>query len=240
MEHEPNTTYLVRPPTEDKEEKRRDEEEAKGEEGEEDEDKGEEDNDIQPVEEQDGEERREAGEEEVLRDGEEGELPDDEPRRKKKSRAGKEESAVKDFSSTRGEAAAKAIRKPDEPTKAERLAHAVCHYPYRSWCVDCVRGRGVESPHASTVDKDEDAAPLFSGDYGFISEGTQGSSSSSSEGVRNVTILALVDGKTNSGQALEVPHKGAAHPWIARKIADWINALGYNRVRFRNDQEKSR
>ena len=48
-----------------------------------------------------------------MRDGDDGVNPDNEPRRKKKSRVSSEEGVVKDFSSTRGEAAAKAITKPD-------------------------------------------------------------------------------------------------------------------------------
>ena len=49
------------------------------------------------------------------------------------------------------------MRKPDEATAKEKAMHDVSHVPYRSWCLDCVRGRGVESPHRVNAQRDEDA-----------------------------------------------------------------------------------
>ena len=33
------------------------------------------------------------------------------------------------------------------PTAAEREERELTHFPYRSWCADCVRGRGIASHH---------------------------------------------------------------------------------------------
>ena len=41
----------------------------------------------------------------------------------------------------------KARRSPKEPTQEERLRHEATHVPYRSWCPNCVRGRGRRKPH---------------------------------------------------------------------------------------------
>ena len=133
------------------------------------------------------------------------------------------------------------LRKPEEPTKAEREAHDVSHVPFRSWCADCVSGRGVETPHSATTNVEEDAAPLISGDYGFVNDERQqgGGASSSSSGSNNRVLLGLHDSRTGSVKSMIVPHKGAAYPWIAKKVAAWINSLGYNKVRFRADKENA-
>ena len=37
------------------------------------------------------------------------------------------------------------------PSKEQVEKHRVCHYPYRSWCKQCVMGRGVGHPHATST-----------------------------------------------------------------------------------------
>ena len=49
----------------------------------------------------------------------------------------------------------KVARRPVGPTREERETHEATHFPYRSWCPSCVRGRGIASPHRSG-DKEED------------------------------------------------------------------------------------
>ena len=38
---------------------------------------------------------------------------------------------------------------PGEPTAEERRIHETTHLPYRSWCADCVSGRGYSHKHIS-------------------------------------------------------------------------------------------
>ena len=40
-------------------------------------------------------------------------------------------------------------RRPDEPTPQEREEHEMLHEPYRSWCPECVDGRGKSDAHKS-------------------------------------------------------------------------------------------
>ena len=47
----------------------------------------------------------------------------------------------------------KTVRSPVEPSKIAREDHDALHLPYRSWCVSCVAGRGVASPHISSKEK---------------------------------------------------------------------------------------
>ena len=45
---------------------------------------------------------------------------------------------------------------PGRPTKREIAEHCVSHWPFRSWCRHCVRGRAVSSPHRSRTDADRE------------------------------------------------------------------------------------
>ncbi len=38
-------------------------------------------------------------------------------------------------------------RLPYSPSAEERRLHRIMHWPFRSWCPECVMGRGRESPH---------------------------------------------------------------------------------------------
>ena len=44
--------------------------------------------------------------------------------------------------------------------------HTVSHYPYRSWCKQCVMGRGVGRPH--TTSTTESTVPIVGMDYFYI------------------------------------------------------------------------
>ena len=39
------------------------------------------------------------------------------------------------------------VRSPGTPSQKEREEHSVNHWPYRSWCDHCVRGRASGQPH---------------------------------------------------------------------------------------------
>ena len=53
------------------------------------------------------------------------------------------------------------------------------------------------------------------------------------------TVLALGDTKSQSVKGIVVPKKGATDPWVIKRVAGWINSLGYNSVRFRADKESA-
>ena len=61
------------------------------------------------------------------------------------------------------------------PSKEKIEDHRICHYPYRSWCKQCVMGRGVGQPHAKSTQ--ESLVPIVGMDYFPNSEErTEGSS----------------------------------------------------------------
>ena len=54
------------------------------------------------------------------------------------------------------------------PTADQVERHRVSHLPYRSWCKQCVMGRGVGRPH--TTSATESSIPIVGMDYFFIAE----------------------------------------------------------------------
>ena len=64
---------------------------------------------------------------------------------------------------------ARALRTPEPPTDAARMAHNATHVPFRDWCPICVASRGRSSPHRRVVVKQTaDTLPKFQTDYMFI------------------------------------------------------------------------
>ena len=41
----------------------------------------------------------------------------------------------------------KRIQSPMKPSQSEVDEHSITHLPFRSWCSQCVMGRGKETPH---------------------------------------------------------------------------------------------
>ena len=58
-------------------------------------------------------------------------------------------------------------RRPDQPTAEEIAEHELSHEPYRSWCADCVAGRGRAD---SRIERsaDQKSLPIFGVDYGYL------------------------------------------------------------------------
>ena len=60
------------------------------------------------------------------------------------------------------------------PTKREMEEHCVSHWPFRSWCRHCVRGRAVSSSHRrKTAEAEEfarDRVPTISVDDCFMGD----------------------------------------------------------------------
>ena len=64
---------------------------------------------------------------------------------------------------------ARALRTPEPPTDAARMAHNATHVPFRDWCPICVASRGRSSPHRRVVvNNTADTLPKFQTDYMFI------------------------------------------------------------------------
>ena len=59
---------------------------------------------------------------------------------------------------------------PNMPTQSERDDHNLTHYLYRSWCPDCVEGRGIEMGHRLGDDHSDRGVAIVGFDYMFMTE----------------------------------------------------------------------
>ena len=50
------------------------------------------------------------------------------------------------------------------PTQREKEEHFVSHYPFRSWCEHCVRGKAKAMRHVG-VDHSDETVPVISAEF---------------------------------------------------------------------------
>ena len=63
----------------------------------------------------------------------------------------------------------KVLPTPVRPSKKKIEEHECSgHVPFKSWCKFCLRARGKSFAHTIVGDKDEEAIPTVSIDYGFF------------------------------------------------------------------------
>ena len=105
---------------------------------------------------------------------------------------------------------------PGRPTKMEIEEHNCLHWPFRSWCPHCVRGKAVTSPHPRKYDEvtsdglRETAVTTLSLDYCFVSDVGEITTAVEFEaaGEGAAKILVLRDSNSMSVFAHVVPMKG--------------------------------
>ncbi len=86
---------------------------------------------------------------------------------------------------------------PKQPTDAEREEHRVIHCPYRSWCRECVEGRGLGTHRGQHVDRCH-SVPRVGIDYFFITN----------KGVQKKKDLELPEGEEGERKLLEARRRG--------------------------------
>ena len=118
---------------------------------------------------------------------------------------------------------------PGKPTAKELAEHLLLHWPFRSWCRHCVRGRGVASPHKSRTDEDRDFGrgriPTVSMDHCFLG------SASNEESAHENPFLVLYDNETESIFAIAV-HSKSTKPWIVEYVKNVLCELGYGEIKI--------
>jgi hypothetical protein len=116
-------------------------------------------------------------------------------------------------------------RLPYSPSIEEKRLHRVMHWPFRSWCPECVMGKGRESPHRykNKPEREPVVHPVISFDYMFLDGKTPTL-------VYRDTMSRMVFGHT-------VMQKGVGDGVIVDKIVDDIDSLGYGRIVIKSDQE---
>ena len=61
---------------------------------------------------------------------------------------------------------------PGMPSARDRALHRITHIPYRSWCDDCVRGRGRDRHHKLCGAWERSTVSKVHMDYCFLTEST--------------------------------------------------------------------
>ena len=127
---------------------------------------------------------------------------------------------------------ARAVRRPHDPgrpTRKEIEEHLPLHWPFRSWCRHCVRGRGVASPHKSRSDEDREFSqgrvPTISLDHCFLG------SERSEDMAHSNPLLVVYDNGTEGIFAISVPSK-ATTPWVVEYVKSVIYELGYGEMKI--------
>eukprot|EP00435_Cladocopium_sp_Y103_P065145 s364_g27.t1 len=124
-----------------------------------------------------------------------------------------------------------AIRVPRVPTEEERREHEISHIPYRSWCGDCVRGKGLSSAHKQHARDDEDRGqrrPLVAIDYFYLGRDEE----------RSLPILAMVEEQTGRTYAICMPEKGIGHQYNVAAAAKMLKVSGCLNAILKSDTER--
>ena len=142
---------------------------------------------------------------------------------------------------------------PGRPSQLEVEEHEVDHYPFRSWCEECVKGRGTGEPHRSVAGERH---AVFAFDYLYLTKGVSGlevvehnavgegkeaSDSANNEDApkkRCVKVLVAKDSKSGAIFAHVVPQKGLdADGYAVARIVEDIKWLGYAKLLVKSDNE---
>ena len=90
------------------------------------------------------------------------------------------------------------------------LEHSITHFPFRSWCVHCVKGKCKSSKHSSTGGTEDSAVPIVGFDYAFLSdrEGKNDEEETDAAASNVMKVLIAHDSKSKTCAAIPVPQKG--------------------------------
>ena len=127
----------------------------------------------------------------------------------------------------------KVMPSPYTPSRAEVEEHEVTQWPYRSWCPDCVRGRGRPTPHRGRHEYlREMGEPMVVGDYCYLSGKDRHDG-------QDAPILVLREVRSGATMAMVVPNKGDSSQWVVNRVAGWMDDLGFQKITVKTDQESS-
>ena len=131
------------------------------------------------------------------------------------------------------EEAEEAKRRPDikVPSKEEVRRHNVSHLPYRSWCPQCVAGRGKDHAHHAREKSEESRGEEVHFDYAFLRN---------EEGGEKATVLVGRCRRSKFLTAHVVPSKGESEEWVVDEVMKDLRDMGHHgQLLLRGDQERS-
>ena len=132
---------------------------------------------------------------------------------------------------------AKAVRDPGTPTPLQRAMHDLNHWPYRSWCDPCVRGRATGQQHRGIKGEFalSDVTRVLM-DYGFLHEEettTEGEHGEEKQSQVSMTMMVMLETLCESVWSYAVEGKGAISlDWLAAKVVEDIETVGLSKERI--------
>ena len=114
-----------------------------------------------------------------------------------------------------GERSVKKMQSPMLPSPAEIDNHNLTHFPYRSWCRHCVRGRGKEASHVKSQNEPGDV-PEFHFDWCFPGE---------EEAFKNLTVLVGRMRGTRMTMSTLMPSKSTGE-FASKRIMAYLRECG--------------
>ena len=112
--------------------------------------------------------------------------------------------------------------------RAQRMHRAAGHFPYRSWCPECVRAKKRELPHRRQGEVEREYNTVHA-DY-FFPRDERGSAS--------VTCLALKHTPSGTVRAHLIPAKGAGFEQVVNMVTRTFRQLGERgKILVKSDQE---
>jgi hypothetical protein len=105
-----------------------------------------------------------------------------------------------------------------QPTAREIEEHNVSHIPFRSWCVNCVKGKAVSAGHYKV--REEGQVPKVHMDWCWMCP--------REEGERGMPILVVRDGRSRMIMADVVPEKGV-HAFAVHRMVRILRLLVLHR-----------
>ena len=125
----------------------------------------------------------------------------------------------------------KAVTDPPQPSALEVAEHELTHWPFRSWCPDCVMGRGRDAPHRAV--RADERNPMIVGDYGYLS----GKDRAAAERAGMTPMIVMRETRSGATLSMMVPSKGDGVGWVNRRVAAWVDRLGHPKIIARADGE---
>ena len=121
---------------------------------------------------------------------------------------------------------------PRGPSPEERREHEISHLPYRSWCRDCIRGKGLTLAHKRRLKSDEEKGqrrPMIAMDYFFLGK----------EEEQSLPILGMVEEQTGRTYVLCMPEKGTGHQYNIAATGKMLRISGCLGGILKSDNERS-
>ena len=107
---------------------------------------------------------------------------------------------------------------PKLPTQTEVDEHNLTHLPFRSWCPQCVKGRGRAADHVAQAR--EDGMMEIHSDYCFLT---------TADSQEKYTLLVAREKSTRMTMATLVPMKGSSSEFPVKRLLAFVKELGGGR-----------